>query len=78
MTNDEYERLPKEEADALRGIHWAMIAKIHEKYLEGRGGFEDCSAETLSRMLREHVEKGDPVDVANFCAFLHHNKQRIV
>lgn len=29
------------------------------------------SPERLSDMLREHVEKGDPVDVAAFCMFLH-------
>ena len=27
--------------------------------------------EQLSRILREHVEKGDPVDVTAFCMFLH-------
>lgn len=66
------------EKEAVVRLAVAMNKKLHEKSLEGRGGFEDCSAETLSRMLREHVEKGDPVDVANFCAFLHHNGQRIV
>lgn len=36
----------------------------------GRGGWEQCEPEMLSRMLREHVEKGDPIDVANFCMML--------
>ena len=45
----------------------AKLAKAREKGLEG---WEECSAEFLSRMLREHVEKGDPRDVANFCTFL--------
>jgi hypothetical protein len=28
--------------------------------------------------LREHVEKGDPIDVANYCAFLHYHAQSTV
>lgn len=36
----------------------------------GRGGWETCPPEVLSRMLREHADKGDPRDVANFCMFL--------
>lgn len=31
----------------------------------------------LSRMLREHVDKGDPIDVAAFCMFLHQRGYRI-
>lgn len=43
------------------------LAKAREK---GRNGWETCPPEELSRMLREHVEKGDPCDVANFCMML--------
>ncbi|WP_354684798.1 hypothetical protein [Cupriavidus necator] len=43
------------------------LAKARDK---GRGGWQTCPPADLSRMLREHVEKGDPRDVANFCAFL--------
>ena len=39
----------------------------------GRGGWMGMSAEELSAMLRGHVEKGDPVDVANFCMMLSAN-----
>lgn len=28
-------------------------------------------------MLREHVDKGDPVDVANFCMMLHQRGEYI-
>lgn len=50
----------------------AMKAKLAAARAKGRGGWEgsECNADMLSRMLREHVEKGDPRDVANFCAFL--------
>jgi len=43
------------------------LAKAREK---GRSGWERCAPKDLSRMLREHVEKGDPRDVANFCMML--------
>lgn len=51
----------------------AMKAKLAKSREKGRGGWEDkaqCSAEYLSELLRGHVEKGDPVDVANFCMML--------
>lgn len=47
-----------------------MKAKLAKARSKGRGGWMDCSADELSRMLRDHVEKGDPVDVANFCMFI--------
>lgn len=48
----------------------AMKQKLALAREKGRGGWEICPPEELSRMLREHVEKGDPRDVANFCMFL--------
>lgn len=48
----------------------AMKVKLALAREKGRSGWEACSPEDLSRMLREHVDKGDPRDVANFCAFL--------
>ncbi|WP_414614822.1 hypothetical protein [Stenotrophomonas geniculata] len=59
----------------------AMKAKMAEARAKGRGGWEDpaqCTAEDLSRMLRDHVEKGDPRDVANFCMMLHQRGEAIV
>jgi len=58
----------------------AMKLKLAEARAKGRGGWHDpaqCSAEDLSRMLREHVEKGDPRDVANFCMMLHQRGEAI-
>ncbi|WP_414488791.1 hypothetical protein [Stenotrophomonas maltophilia] len=58
----------------------AMKAKMAEARAKGRGGWEDpsqCNAEDLSRMLRDHVEKGDPRDVANFCMMLHQRGEAI-
>lgn len=48
----------------------AMKEKLADARAKGRSGWETCDPADLSRMLREHVEKGDPRDVANFCAFL--------
>lgn len=51
----------------------AMKAKLAEARAKDRGGWQnkaDCSQQRLSDMLRAHVEKGDPRDVANFACFL--------
>ncbi|AEA65723.1 hypothetical protein KDW40_19180 [Burkholderia cenocepacia] len=59
----------------------AMREKMKRSREKGRGGWADktlCSEKSLSQMLREHVEKGDPVDVANFCMMLHHRGEKIV
>jgi hypothetical protein len=36
-----------------------------------------CTQQDLSNALREHVEKGDPRDVANFCMFLWARREAI-
>ncbi|RZS80613.1 hypothetical protein [Pigmentiphaga kullae] len=48
----------------------AMKEKLAQARTKGRSGWHECHPADLSRMLREHVEKGDPRDVANFCMFL--------
>lgn len=58
----------------------AMKAKLARKRDEGRGGWEDpeqCSGSFLSQLLREHVEKGDPLDVGNLAMMLHQRGERI-
>ena len=65
---------------AVSNFAYAMRIKLAAKRLEGRGGWQDkerCSNEYLSRLLREHVEKGDPVDVANFCMMLDQRHESI-
>ena len=57
---------------------YAMKAKMAKKRDEGRGGWEHCDPELLSKMLFQHISKGDPIDVANFCMMLHQTKERIV
>ena len=51
----------------------AMKAKMAASRAKGRSGWHDpdeCPAERLNSMLVEHLAKGDPVDVANFCMML--------
>jgi phosphoribosyl-ATP pyrophosphohydrolase len=57
----------------------AMKGKLARKRIEGRGGWNgpECDADILSRMLREHVEKGDPLDVGNLAMMLHQRGERI-
>lgn len=65
----------------VRRFAEAMRTKLDQKRHEGRGGWNDreaVTAEQLSEMLRRHVEKGDPVDVANFCMMLHQRGERII
>lgn len=58
-----------------------MKAKLAKKRAEGRGGWDrkgECTAEFLSLLLREHVEKGDPLDVGNRAMMLHQRGDRIL
>jgi hypothetical protein len=58
----------------------AMKAKLAKKRAEGRGGWEDkndCSNAFLTRLLREHIDKGDPVDVGNLAMMIHQRGERI-
>ena len=48
----------------------AMKDKMAASRTKGRGGWEnpeECGIEDLACMLVQHVEKGDPVDIGNFC-----------
>lgn len=58
--------------DAVDALAVLMKAKLAKQRKKGYGGWETprCTQYHLSVFLRDHVDKGDPVDVANFCAFL--------
>ena len=62
---------PHPDDKAVDAMAAAMKEKLAQAREKGRGGWETCSQQDLSRLLREHVDKGDPRDVANFCAFLY-------
>ena len=56
---------------AVEKLAESMKQKLAEKRAQGRSGWDtDCTQQRLSDLLRQHVEKGDVLDVANFCAFL--------
>lgn len=63
----------KSDDNAVEIFAKLMAHKMAKSAAKGRSGWQDCSQEDLSRMLRDHVEKGDPVDVANFCMMLSAN-----
>ncbi|GEM_PF-6082809 len=91
MIFDELRLLAEPKPSASFGIYLAKIIdemsvdnftlrmkeKLAKKRTEGRRGWMDMSADDLSVMLRQHVDKGDPVDVANLCMFLSANNQNI-
>lgn len=71
---------PDEDDIAVAAFALAMSEKLAMKRRDGRGGWDDpdeVSQAGLSRMLREHVDKGDPVDVANFAMMLHQRGEKI-
>lgn len=57
-----------------------LKVKMARNRAKGRGGWHDnaeCSADALSQMLREHIDKGDPLDVAIISMMLHHRREQI-
>ena len=73
FTDIEFER-PLTQADidneAVDKLAQAMKDKLAEKREQGYHGWETCKHSELVQLLINHVDKGDPIDVANFCAFL--------
>jgi hypothetical protein len=53
----------------------AMRDKMAKSQAKGRGGWQSCTVDDLWKMLRSHVEKGDPVDVANLAMMIWHNER---
>lgn len=68
--------------DDLAVVRFALVMrdKLAAARAKGRGGWEDrtyVDARELSELLRDHVEKGDPVDVANFAMMLQQRGESI-
>lgn len=76
-TNKTIEDARHPDNEAVDKFATAMKQKMCISRDKGRSGWETASAETLSRMLIEHIVKGDPVDVANFCMMLYTKGRRI-
>ncbi len=66
---------------AVDAFATAMKEKLAVARAKGRGGWDDDEPgmqQRLSDMLRAHVEKGDPRDVANFAMFLHQRGEAVL
>ncbi len=61
--------------DAVIAFAYAMQNKMFLSSRKGRSGWQNCSEENLWQMLKEHINKGDPVDVANFAMMIWHNRK---
>ena len=73
FTDIEFERPPTQEDidnEAVDKLAQAMKSKLAKKREQGYHGWETCKHGDLVQLLINHVDKGDPIDVANFCAFL--------
>lgn len=55
----------------------AMKEKFHKKWAEGYRGWDDpeWTKEKIMQALKDHLNKGDAVDIANFVAFLWNKQQ---
>ena len=69
----EFEKPPTQadiDNEAVDKLAQAMKNKLAEKREQGYHGWATCKHGDLVQLLINHVDKGDPIDVANFCAFL--------
>lgn len=71
-------KLPHPDDTAVDTFARAMKDKLASCREQGRTGWQTASASHLSSLLAGHIEKGDPVDVANLCMMIHQNGQSIV
>ena len=55
-----------------------MKEKLSACRVKGRGDWPQCSSDDLWKMLREHVEKGDPTDIANIAMMIWHIERRSI
>lgn len=64
----------RDSANEVQQFAEAMKAKMHEKAMEGYGGWEQADVGFLAKLLVDHIPKGDPVDIANFAMMLFHRE----
>jgi hypothetical protein len=76
------QRFDGDERGALAGltgdfVH-EMAKKLDEQIVKGWEGWEFLDEETIRERIRAQLDKpggGDPIDIANFCAFWWNLKQ---
>ena len=60
---------------AVHDFSTAMEIKMNKSREKGKGGWHDpyqCTVSSLAKLMREHLDKGDYVDVGNFAMMLWH------
>ena len=67
--------IPHTDDVAVDRFAWRMKLKLADAREKGRGGWEQCHEPVLMAMLREHVEKGDMLDIANLAMMIWHNRE---
>lgn len=65
------------DVEAVNNLSFAMKVKLAEKRAEGFSGWQRLTDTDLTFRLVHHLLKGDPVDVANYCAMLYQTGQKI-
>ncbi len=75
---DGYKSVVLDELADDRLVHFTAVAMAEKLEIsrtkKGRGGWWDkdaCSIEQLKSLLKEHVEKGDMIDVVNLSAMIY-------
>ena len=51
-----------------------LLVRLLDKLVHGKRGWDapEWTRQEISTALRGHVDKGDPIDVAAYCMFLHY------
>lgn len=66
-----------EDTQAIMQFRLEMQVKFeHSKIIKGRSGWRDMTVDELWQALREHVDKGDPVDVGLYAMMIYHNRKK--
>ena len=60
--------------DSFAGVMKTKLAKKRRNGYAGWDNEEKCTPEFLAALLKHHLAKGDPVDIANFAMMLWHRK----
>ncbi len=66
-----------EDNAAVDAFAIVMRHKMTRSREKGRAGWQDCHPQQLWQMLREHVEKGDPRDIACLAMMIYFNQRKL-
>ena len=60
--------------DRVNKFAQIMLDKLIKKSRQGWNDWQNCHPDVFRKSLIEHIEKGDPIDVANIAFFLYQLK----